>query len=50
MSAVSGREYKGGQGTVLFKHGETSQILTLDVYGIVVSKKKKGTDKRRENV
>ncbi|KAK3696289.1 hypothetical protein RRG08_027726 [Elysia crispata] len=38
MSAVSGREYKGGQGTVLFKHGETSQILTLDVYGIVDSK------------
>ncbi|RUS91007.1 hypothetical protein EGW08_001224, partial [Elysia chlorotica] len=38
MSAVSGREYKGGQGTVVFKHGETSQLLTLDIYGIVDSK------------
>ncbi|GFO31494.1 sodium/calcium exchanger, partial [Plakobranchus ocellatus] len=38
MSAVSGREYKGGQGMVVFKHGETSQVLTVDIYGIVEAK------------
>ncbi|CAG5117035.1 unnamed protein product, partial [Candidula unifasciata] len=34
LSARSGHDYVGAEGTVLFKHGETSKIISIDILGI----------------
>ncbi|KAL1129071.1 hypothetical protein AAG570_013603 [Ranatra chinensis] len=31
-SAISGKDYQGGNGTLLFKHGETSRILEIPIF------------------
>ncbi|XP_071105716.1 sodium/calcium exchanger 3-like isoform X1 [Haliotis cracherodii] len=34
LSAKSGQEYQGGEDKIRFKHGETSKVVTLDIFGI----------------
>ncbi|XP_067671459.1 sodium/calcium exchanger 2-like [Haliotis asinina] len=34
LSAKSGQEYQGGEDKIRFKHGETSKVIALDIYGI----------------
>ncbi|XP_041364982.1 sodium/calcium exchanger 2-like isoform X2 [Gigantopelta aegis] len=34
MTAVSGKEYRGGSEVLIFKHGETSKTVNIPMYGI----------------
>ena len=31
MTAISGRDYQGGDGVITFEHGETSKVLEIPI-------------------
>ena len=38
MSARSGKDYEGGEGTVIFEHGEMTKTLEITIYDDKVNK------------
>ena len=32
MSAVSGKDYEGGEGTLVFEHGEMQKTIEINIY------------------
>ncbi|BFZ03840.1 hypothetical protein BsWGS_06879 [Bradybaena similaris] len=38
LSARAGHDYVGSEGTVVFKHGETSKVISIPILGISVSR------------
>ena len=40
VTAVSGKDYEGGEGTLVFEHGETAKMIEIPVHNDLVSRRK----------